>query len=149
MYRLCGVITTGRLPRLRYKTSIRWFPFRVFRQTSGLPLRRFEIRSMSTSGILRRANPIHSTTTAFEPIRKSILGIIHKIVRIITTHTPGTPQAMSSQFSDRKSNCTVWLVAAGYLGSGINSICPIRIVRGLSFGFASSTDLSVIRFFAP
>ena len=71
------------------------------------------MRPISDSGILRRANPIHSTTTAFEPTRKSILGIAQKIVRTINPHAPGTAQIINPQFSDRNSNCSFgWLPSA-------------------------------------
>ena len=64
------------------------------------------MRAISDSGILRRANPIHSTTTAFEPTRKSILGIAQKIVRTMNPHAPRTAQIINPQFSDMNSNCT-------------------------------------------
>ena len=71
------------------------------------------MRPISDSGILRRANPIHSTTTAFEPTRKSILGIAQKIVRTMNTHAPGTAQIINPQFSDRNFNCLFgWLPSA-------------------------------------
>lgn len=71
------------------------------------------MRPISDSGILRRVNPIHSTTTAIDPTRKSILGIAQKIVRAMSPHTPGTAQIINSQFSDRNFNCTFgWLPCA-------------------------------------
>ena len=71
------------------------------------------MRAISDSGILRTANPIPSTTTAFEPTRKSILGIAQKIVRTMNTHAPGTAQIINPQFSDRNFNCLFgWLPSA-------------------------------------
>jgi len=64
------------------------------------------MRSISDIGILRRVNPIHSTTTDFDPTRKSILGIAQKIIRTMSPQAPGTAQIIRSQFSDKNFNCT-------------------------------------------